>query len=173
MLYSNKIAKLIEKVPAKFVPAVNTHLNNIEKYSSSLSMLLKGLYEGFPQVARTNEPPPLTIINGKKNTAGGKVKKVYRKSASLNNNSPPIVKKNNEKIKIHQLLLSQADVPTKNNNSQRDDAILKHPEESSLKQIWDLTSSVAEIHHNRNFQCHLPVLEGNFDFLETQLQVCY
>ncbi|KAH1023955.1 uncharacterized protein LOC109543611 [Dendroctonus ponderosae] len=183
MLYSNKISQLIEKDPAKFVPAVNTHLNNIEKYSTSLPMLLEGLYAGFPtqnvSAARTDQPPPLTIINGKNNTAAGKVKKVYQKSARVDNKTPPSVKKNSEKIKIHQQLFRQAGVRPKNNNSEREGAIVKHqvPVESNLELIWENINepptsgfSMEQIHHNRSLQYNLPVLEGNVDFLEEQLQ---
>lgn len=74
--YCNKIVKLIEKDPVQFVPAVNVHLDNIEKYSVSVPRLLKGLYAGFPYMGDSVSLPPLPplrIINNKTATGSASV----------------------------------------------------------------------------------------------------
>ncbi|XP_030746806.1 uncharacterized protein LOC115875478 [Sitophilus oryzae] len=61
--YCNQVLQHMEKDPGKFLPAINAHLENVQKYSTSIPLLLKGLYAGFPYKGDAEKLPPLTIIN--------------------------------------------------------------------------------------------------------------
>ncbi|XP_076270680.1 uncharacterized protein LOC143202773 [Rhynchophorus ferrugineus] len=67
--YCNEVLQHLEKDPAKFAPAINAHLNNVKKYSTSVPLLLKGLYAGFPYKGDNEKLPPLAIINKTKDLA--------------------------------------------------------------------------------------------------------
>ncbi|XP_060517963.1 uncharacterized protein LOC132696883 [Cylas formicarius] len=63
--YCNQIIQHMQKDPEKFVPAVNTHLNNVKRYATSVPLLLKGLYAGFPYKGDTIDLPPLVGIRNR------------------------------------------------------------------------------------------------------------